>query len=86
MNEARFLVDNDVATIVVASNAYAARNLVQLYDFVQDNCEGDLSDRLKMAIARAIAEVGQISNLVYQELPELESAVERRIEVLGRAF
>lgn len=86
MNEAGFLVDTDVATIVAASNAYTARNLVQLYDFVQDNCEGDLSDRLKMSIARAIAEVGQISNLVYKEFPELESTVARRIEILGRAF
>ena len=79
-------MDTDIGAIIVASNAYAARELVQLYDFVQDNCEGDVADRLKMAITRAIAEVGQISNLVYKDLPELEAVVERRIEFLGRAF
>lgn len=74
-------MDEDRATIIVATAILAARELSALSPLI-----GKDDHELKIKVASAVYEVSDIAAKLMDQFPQLKHSIESRLEKYGRAY
>jgi hypothetical protein len=79
-------MDREVAQMVVMSTLRACVELGDLRPLLKTHGDDAKDEAVKHAIASAIFEIGVVADRVFDQYPDLKTAVEDRLNEYGRSY
>jgi len=79
-------MNRELAQMVAMTASRTRVSFGELISLLKAHGEGEKDDKVRLAIASAIYEIGEIEERVFNQHPDLKEAFEARLQKYGRSF